>query len=386
MKKVLFVHDGPIYQSDTNKYYGVDYNTELKNRYLYLGDHITFLMRVKNLKTGMNLSYIEEDRFGVIPVPDFKSVKQHFTKKNEAKKVIELAVTSHDFLIIRLPSSIGLLAWEYAMKHSKPYIIELVACPWDGYISHSLLGKVVAPQMYLNTKKIVRNSPYVMYVSNDFLQQRYPTSGNKLSCSDVTLPNLCEKNLMQRIEKIKNMKKGNPIVIGTVGSVAMKYKGQQYVIKAIQMLKKEGYNIEYHLVGGGDNSFLKRIAKRYDVENNIKYYGTLSHDKVIEFMKKIDIYIQPSNVESHGRVIIEAFSSACPVIGSSTGGIPELVVPRYIFKRKNVQDLARKIKNLIQSDLIEIGKANFYIAREFEQDKLNKKRFLFYDEFMKQEG
>ena len=162
----------------------------------------------------------------------------------------------------------------------------------------------------------------------------------------------------------------------------MKYKGQHYVLKAMKMLINEGYDIEYHLVGGGSSVYLKRLATQLGLEGNVKFVGPLPHDEVLEFMQEIDIYIQPSIVESHGRVIIEAFSTACPVIGSSTGGIPELVDNNYIFKRKNVESLVTTFKKMLESDLTIISKENFYKVNKFKQSYLNSVRNTYYDKFL----
>lgn len=386
MKKVLFVHDGPIYKSDSEEYFGVDYNTNLKNRYLFLGDKVTFLTRVSNKKNNMRLSKIESSNLEVEAVPDFKSLKKYFTVKNKAKKIIKNAVEKHDIIVIRLPSSIGLIAWKYVMQYNKPFIIEVVACPWDGYYFHSLIGKIIAPYMYLRTKSVIANSQYVMYVSSMFLQSRYPTKGKQLSCSDVTLQDMDEDVLSKRLEKINKKSEQETYVLATIGALNMKYKGQEYVIRALKSLKDKGYSIEYHLVGGGDNSYLKRIVKKYGVEDNVKFIGSISHDKVFEFMKEIDIYIQPSKVDATPRVVIEALSTACPVIGSTTGGIPELIDEKFIFETKNVPDLIRKIELMLKSNLLEVAKSNFKKSREYEKTRLNEKRFLFYEEFLKQEG
>ncbi|MDP9739955.1 UNVERIFIED_ORG: glycosyltransferase involved in cell wall biosynthesis [Bacillus sp. B2I3] len=383
MKQILFAHDGPVYKTDTDKYYGVDYNTNLKNRYLYLGDRLTFLTRVRRMEEGMRLTPIEGSDFNVVAVPDFKVIKKYYSYKRQAIDIIKSAVKKSDILIIRLPSSIGLIALKYAIAYKKKYIIELVACPWDGYFYHSMLGKIIAPYMYFKTKAAVRYAPYVMYVSNQFLQNRYPTNGYQFSCSDVTLPMINENLLLDRLDKIRTKKREDTIIIGTVGALNMKYKGQQYVIKAIKSLVKEGYQVEYHLVGGGDFSYLKELAKKRGVENHVKFVGAIPHNEVFNFMKEIDIYIQPSNVESHGRVIIEAFSTACPVIGSSTGGIPELIEDDFIFKRKSVGDLVKKIKKMINSDFALVSKNNFDKAFAFEQSNLNGQRKDYYDEFLK---
>ena len=46
MRKLLFVHDGPIYYDADGQYYEFAYHGLLE-RYRYLADDITFLMRVE---------------------------------------------------------------------------------------------------------------------------------------------------------------------------------------------------------------------------------------------------------------------------------------------------------------------------------------------------
>jgi len=75
-------------------------------------------------------------------------------------------------------------------------------------------------------------------------------------------------------------------------------------------------------------------------------------------------------------------SRACPVIGSSTGGIPELVPPECVFKRKNVKDLTRVLKKVIDQKCDGLSQKSLERAKDFEKDKLDKKRTEFYKSFI----
>ena len=81
------------------------------------------------------------------------------------------------------------------------------------------------------------------------------------------------------------------------------------------------------------------------------------------------------------RALIEAMSRACPAIGSSTGGIPELLPSDAIFKRGNVDSLIKTFKTIIESDLDAKAKVNFYISKEYELEKLNSRRNVVYEQF-----
>src|SRR5699024_751834 len=151
-------------------------------------------------------------------------------------------------IIARLPSSIGELAIRYAKKYNKPYLVEVVACPWDSLWNHSIIGRIMAPYSYLKMKRSVRNATYAVYVTNSFLQRRYPNKGYMTNCSNVALKEYDEESLQKRINKINEMN-NNKVIIGTTAAVNVKSKGQQYIIKALGILKKQGISkYEYQLV------------------------------------------------------------------------------------------------------------------------------------------
>ena len=146
----------------------------------------------------------------------------------------------------------------------------------------------MAPFIYYATRKYVLGSEFIVYVSDEFLQRRYTSKGKTLGCSDVSLPPLDESVLVTRLNKINNMSSEKPIALGTVAAVDVRYKGQEYVIKAISKLNKEGYNFEYQLAGGGDNSYLKNVAQKYNVTDKVKF---LVHYLIIRYLNLLKILI-----------------------------------------------------------------------------------------------
>ena len=67
--------------------------------------------------------------------------------------------------------------------------------------------------------------------------------------------------------------------------------------------------------------------------------------------KKMDVELVCSVCEGFGRVTIEAMMSSNPVIGSDTGGTPELIqdgVNGYLYRQGNIQELADKIIGLLE--------------------------------------
>ncbi|MBK6732467.1 MAG: hypothetical protein IPG60_16420 [Bacteroidetes bacterium] len=48
-RRVLFVHDGPLYIDSEGQYYSVHFTDKLIEQYLKLGDFVTIVMRVVKL-------------------------------------------------------------------------------------------------------------------------------------------------------------------------------------------------------------------------------------------------------------------------------------------------------------------------------------------------
>lgn len=383
--KLLFCYDGALIRDEKNKYYGRAINNEMLSRYEAISDNISIAIRVNksiDANTSKRFSEINKEKYNIIECPNLASIKGIVFNRKRCKKILEEAVKSCDYIIARLPSWIGNLSITLAKKLGKPYLIELVGCPWDAFFNLNLKGKFVAPYMTLITRYNVKNAPYVLYVTEDFLQRRYPTKGKSISCSNVILNDLNEENLAKRKRIIQNNKQNEKMSLCTTGAINVKFKGQKYVIKAISKLKKQGLNYKYYVIGDGDNKYLNRIIKKYKLENDVFLYGAVKHEKVFEILDNIDIYIQPSKQEGLPRALIEAMSRGCPCIGSTAGGIPELLEHKVLFKKGNVKQLIKILKNMTTEIKIEQSQKNFIKSKEYKKEILEKRRTKFYTEFV----
>jgi len=381
---LLFCYDGPLSKSG-NDYYGSALNNDLFSRYKVFSDNISIAIRVRTLsdnKTKNGLMEISKE-YGVCELPNIKSIKG-LLKKRVFNEKLKTAIISSDYVIVRLPSSVGDVAVKYCRKLGKPYMIEMVGCAWDSYWNHGLIGKIFAPFSFFKTKRIVKKSKNVVYVSNYFLQRRYPTDGDSISCSDVVIKTYDEQCVCERIKKIEALKDLKQIVIGTIGGVDVEAKGQKYVIDAISALKKKGFNIKYQLVGGGDPSKLIKRAARKHVEKNIEVLGPKKHDEIFNWLKTIDVYVQPSTQEGLCRSIIEAMSCACPVIASNAGGNSELIDNALVFKKKKTKQVQMLISNLSKDLLVDEARNNYCNSKQYGAELLKNRRSVFYKKVMQE--
>lgn len=376
--KVAFFHDAILKKNIKGEYYTSGGLTkEFLSKYLKYFDELVVVTRAEYVTNTEKFSKSSGDKISFNSIEVINPIKILLNK--EIKRKIEEEVEKADFIIVRLPSFIGNIAASYAKKIKKNYLVELVACPWDALSNYgNIQGKIMAPIMFQLTKYFVKNAPYVIYVSNNFLQKRYPSKGKTIGCSDVNISEIKEEILNKRLNKIENSS-GKNYKLGLIGSLKVNYKGHITAIKAIARLKNP--KIELHFLGAGDTTHWKKIAQKYKVEKQVFFDGTLpGGEPVYNWMDEMDIYLIPSLQEGLPRALVEAMSRACPAIGTKTGGIPELLEDEFIINRKDYKKLAEKIKIFLNNSKIMKDSAikNFKRSTEFEKELLEEKKDIFY--------
>lgn len=375
--KLVFAHDHKLRYIDGKYYTTGGLSDSITGRYMKFFDSLTIFCRaIDKQEYDTQLFEIKNPAITVKPVSNGPLILS-----SKAKKMMEEEIKNADALIVKLHSLIAEQAIKYARKYHKPYLVEVVGDPWDAYWNHGTVGKIIAPRMTLSTKKEVRRAPFAVYVTKEYLEKRYPCDGKWIDCSDVALPETDETVLSKRLEHIKGHE--GPLVLGTLAQLDVQYKGQEYVFRAMQQLKKDGIIFKYRLAGMGNPSRLKRIAEECGVLNQVEFDGVLSHDQVFPWLDDIDVYIQPSTQEGLPRSVVEALSRACPAAGSITGGIPELIDDKHLFKKRDVNGIVKILKNVQNECLADLAKHNFEVSKQYDKQYLDIKRHTFYKKFYK---
>ena len=386
---MVFVYEDKIAQDAAGNYYtGSAFSQEVFDRYLQHFDHITLLMRKSDVdpndtETMSKMNRISSENIEVVLLPNTSaSVKAYLDPRIHAefKRIVLNELKPDRAVILRAPSDSGTIAADYCHSHGIPYLAEAVGCPWDSLWNHSMKGKVLAPKMRDDMRRVMRNASYAVYVTSEFLQGRYPTNGKSAAISDVELQPIDNDILEKRLKKIRSH--SGKFKVGTAGALHVAYKGQRYMIEALSKLKEQGnITFEYHLAGGGDSSMLQSLAEQLGVSDQVIFDGVLRHDQMFSWFDDLDLYIQPSIVESMPRALIEAMSRGLPALGSIVGGIPELLGEDCIFPRKDVKAISELLEELYPAGMCSMAERNFMRAKQFQKDLLEKKRFDYYSAF-----
>jgi glycosyltransferase involved in cell wall biosynthesis len=101
-------------------------------------------------------------------------------------------------------------------------------------------------------------------------------------------------------------------------------KGLGDLIRAMALLERGRFQLE--VVGGGsDEMVLRELAAEHGLADEVRFLGPLSRAEVARRYRAADMFTLPSSAEAFGNVFAEALASGLPIVGSSIGGIPDLV-------------------------------------------------------------
>lgn len=381
----MFTFDGPLYRDKNGVYCSINLTNEMFERFFTVVDRLYVVVRVYTSTQAydeLNLKPLNTVKMHIIEVDNFLTPMGLLYKKHCFEKNIRNIVTDMDLIFARMPSTISNSILKIVNRLKKPYLVEVGGCAWDSFWNHSFYGKIVAPYMYVEEKKYIKNAAFATYVTKQFLQKRYPNSKVTTNCSNVYLGVVHKNVLEQRLKKIAHMDV-NKVVFGqAVSSIDVRYKGEHYIIRVMAELKKKGIIIDFQIVGPGDGDILKSEAIKYGVYDQLHLLGTMKKDEIIEWYKTIDIYVQPSRQEGLPRSVIEAMSVGCPVLGSNIAGIPELLDKECLFNPSKNKEIIIAIEKLLDKEIMsDKARTNFYKAKDYEINVIEARRQLIFKKY-----
>lgn len=139
-------------------------------------------------------------------------------------------------------------------------------------------------------------------------------------------------------------------IVGLIGRLE-ESKGQHLLIDAIQMGKQNGHNIKALIVGHemitGYRDILKNQADKLGIPDNIIFQDFTREPQ--QLMQICDCVVLASGQETFGLVLPEAMRAGVAVIGSNSGGVPEIIDHEktgLLFETKNANSLYQQLERL----------------------------------------
>ena len=157
----------------------------------------------------------------------------------------------------------------------------------------------------------------------------------------------------------KILKLHDPIRLLSVGRLTWK-KGFEYSLMALDLLKKEGIDFEYRIVGDGDyREAIIFAMHQLQLTDHVKLKGQLSQGEVKEEMEWADIYIQPSIQEGFCNAVLEAQAMGLLCIVTDAEGLSENVFDRktgWVVNKRSPEKIVSEIKVVKEMDYNQLNK------------------------------
>lgn len=110
-------------------------------------------------------------------------------------------------------------------------------------------------------------------------------------------------------------------LVGHVGALDNQQKGQEYIIFVARNLAVTHPDIQFLLVGGGEDEVMLKAAAAG--LQNLAFTGFVNN--VGDYLAAFDLFILPSNKEGIGSILLDAMDQGLAVIASRVGGLHEIV-------------------------------------------------------------
>lgn len=148
------------------------------------------------------------------------------------------------------------------------------------------------------------------------------------------------------------LRTSGPFRLLTAGRI-VGFKAFNLSLTAFARFEKQCPSAEYWFIGeGSDFLNLKRLAKKFGIEDKITFWGRLPCQDVLQKISECDVFLFPSLREAGGIVCAEAMAAGRPVVCLDLGG-PALQVTKEtgikipaVTPEQVVSDLSEAINQL----------------------------------------
>lgn len=315
-------------------------------------------------------------------VPYYVGPREYLRNRGEVRRAVQAAFEPGDAVILRVGSVLADALLPVLRERRHPYAVEVVSDPWDvfspGAVKHPL-----RPFFRLWFASRLRaqcaGAGAAAYVTQFALQRRYPPAPGvpTAAFSDVELP---DEAFAEGPRPAPSRARSATLI--SVGTLEQLYKAPEVLVDAVGMGVREGLDLRLVFVGDGQyRSMLQERAETLGLNGRVRFLGWLPGGaEVRRKLDQADLFALPSRQEGLPRAMIEAMARGLPCVGSTVGGIPELLPPEDLVPPNDAAALAAKIRDIV-ADPARMGRMsarNFERADLYREETLAERRRAFY--------
>lgn len=349
-------------------------------RYLDVFDDATLLSRAQPAPMPpANWHQATGPGVGVLSVPNFRGILGMAQAYLRMRTVIKQALREHEAIILRAPSPVSSEVWRH-IPRTRPYAVEVIGDPYDSFAPGSVkhpLRPLLRRWFAHVLREECAHASAVSYVTEQALQQRYPPGGFTTHYSSILLN---DDGFVAEPRRFHSEARRLRLIY--VGTMAQLYKAPDVLLDAVAQVLRGGANIELVMIGGGDYQHeLEQRARDLQIAERVSFLGHLASSLLVRAeLDQADLFVLPSRQEGLPRAMVEAMARGLPCIGSTVGGIPELLEPPEMVPPGDAVALARTIQAVIADParMERMSARNLQIARKYSGNIINTRRQEFY--------
>lgn len=233
-----------------------------------------------------------------------------------------------------------------------------------GEISYSVeslpkcLGKVVAFLMRI----IFYKSHKILVLGNNIrkdLIDNYGVTPEKIFVYKYKISEIFKREDANDLKVLLNP--NGPIVL-TICRISPE-KGLNYLIEASRTITEKFPKAKIIILGSfgayassREKKYLEELTgliSKYNLQQSITILETSPHSEIPKYLSVADVFVLPSLSEGFPLVVLEALSVGVPVVATSVGGIPDVLINEInslVVKPKDVEGLVDAVTKALSDD------------------------------------
>lgn len=174
-------------------------------------------------------------------------------------------------------------------------------------------------------RKYYQQMDHFFFVSNPTMESFQKIIGFDEEKGTVYYNPIDKQDIMRKTDEVPeinfNPKQVNLLTVGRISAE----KGQDMIPAITKKLVDKKIDVCWYVIGDGDcRKRVEELIAQYHVEDYVKLLGVKTNPYC--YMKKCNIYIQPSYTEGYSTTICEAGMLGKPIIGTTpSGGIKDQI-------------------------------------------------------------
>lgn len=159
------------------------------------------------------------------------------------------------------------------------------------------------------------------------------------------IPNGVDIKLFSPMKKQKKKKEFSFLFVGRLSHD----KGVDLLLRAFAQLDSGHLRI----VGKGDEKEnLENLISELNIADRVIFEGFVSQRELPQYYRNADVTVIPSRIEPFGFVTIESLACGVPVVGTSIGGMKDVIIPSVgIQCSPTVESLHKALRKMMKKPL-----------------------------------